>query len=164
MELVTPSIGLIFWMTLAFLGLLFILTKFAWKPILKMVKDREHSIEEALKAADNARQDMADLKKHNESMLAEARKERDVILKEAREIKETMINDAKSVAQKEADKLISSAREAIQTEKNAAMADIKNQVAVLSLQIAEKILKTELSSDDKQKALISTLLNDVKLN
>jgi F-type H+-transporting ATPase subunit b len=164
MELVTPSIGLIFWTTISFLILLFLLGKFAWKPVLKMIKDRETSIEEALKAAENARKDMADMRKYNDNQLAEARKERDAILKEARELKENIISEAKEQAKTEAQKIMAAERESFVNEKNAAVAEIKTQVAALSLEIAEKILKTELSNDDKQKALVTNLLNEVKLN
>lgn len=164
MELVTPSIGLIFWTTISFLILLFLLGKFAWKPVLKMIKDRETSIEEALKAAESARNEMKDMRKYNDNQLAEARKERDAILKEARELKENIITEAKEQAKIEAQKIMAAERESFVNEKNAAVAEIKTQVAALSLEIAEKILKTELSNDDKQKALVTNLLNEVKLN
>ncbi|MES2836042.1 MAG: F0F1 ATP synthase subunit B [Bacteroidota bacterium] len=164
MDLVTPSIGLVFWTTISFLLLLFLLTKYAWKPVLKMIKDRESSIEEAIKSAENARKDIADMRKYNENQLAEVRKERDAILKEAREIKENIITEAKQQAKTEAQKIMAAERESFINEKNAAVAEIKTQVAVLSLEIAEKILKTELSNDDKQKALVTNLLNEVKLN
>lgn len=164
MELVTPSIGLIFWTTISFLILLFLLGKFAWKPVLKMIKDRETSIEEALKAAESARNEMKDMRKYNDNQLAEARKERDAILKEARELKENIITEAKEQAKTEAQKIMAAERESFVNEKNAAVAEIKTQVAALSLEIAEKILKTELSNDDKQKALVTNLLNEVKLN
>lgn len=164
MELVTPSIGLIFWTTISFLILMFLLGKFAWKPVLKMIKERETSIEEALLAAETARKDMADMRKYNENQMAESRKERDAVLKEAREIKESIISEAKEQAKVEAQKIMVSERQAFVNEKNAAVAEIKTQVAALSLEIAEKILKTELSNNDKQKALVKELLNDVKLN
>lgn len=164
MELVKPAIGLIFWMTVTFVIVLFLLKKFAWKPILSIIKEREKSIAEALESAEAAKREMKNLKAGNEKLLAEARLERDKILKEATEIKESLINDAKGKAKIEADKIISSARETINNEKNAAIAELKNQVATLSIDIAEKILKSELSNEDKQKALVSSLLQDVKLN
>jgi F-type H+-transporting ATPase subunit b len=164
MELVKPSIGLLFWMLVSFGIIFWILKKFAWKPILTMLKAREDSITEALSAAEKAKKEMEALQTNNEKLLAEARNQRDIMLKEAREIKEQIIGEAKGAAQKEADKLIKSARENIQSEKNAAIAEMKNQVASLSIEIAEKILKEELSSSEKQKTLVKTLLNDVNLN
>ena len=164
MELVKPSIGLIFWMVVSFSIILFLLRKFAWKPILGMIKEREQSIENALASAEKAKEEMKSLQSSNERILAEARSERDAMLKEAREIREKMIADSKGIASKEAEKLLASARENIQNEKNAAITELKNQVAALSIEIAEKILKSELSSDEKQKTLVNTLLKDVNLN
>lgn len=164
MELVKPAIGLIFWMTLTFVIVLFLLKKFAWKPILNIIKEREISITQALESAEQAKREMKNLKAGNEKLLQEARLERDKILKEATEIRETMLNEAKTKAKQEAEKIIVSARETINNEKNAAIAELKNQVASLSIEIAEKILKSELSSEDKQKTLVSNLLQDVKLN
>ena len=164
MDLVNPKFGLIFWMLISFGIIFYILKKFAWKPILTMLKDREDFITNALNSAENAKKEMAALQSNNEKLLAEARGQRDIMLKEAREIKDQIIGEAKGAAQKEADKLMKSARENIQSEKNAAISEMKNQVAALSLQIAEKILKEELSSSEKQKALVVTLLNDVNLN
>ena len=164
MELVKPSIGLIFWMSFSFLIILFLLKKFAWKPILGMIKEREQSIENALASAEKAKEEMKLLQSSNERILAEARSERDAMLKDAREIREKMIADSKGIASKEAERLLASARENIQNEKNAAITELKNQVATLSIEIAEKILKSELSSDEKQKTLVNTLLKDVNLN
>lgn len=164
MELVRPSIGLIFWMVVSFSIILFILGKFAWKPILGMIKAREESIENALASAEKAKEEMKALQSSNERILAEARSERDAMLKDAREIREKMIADAKNTASKEGERMLASARENIQNEKNAAISELKNQVATLSIEIAEKILKSELSSDEKQKALVNTLLKDVNLN
>ncbi|MDI9339041.1 MAG: F0F1 ATP synthase subunit B [Sediminibacterium sp.] len=162
--LITPSIGLIFWTSIVFILLFFILAKFAWKPILSAVKEREQSIENALKSAENAKKEMENLKAGNEKILAEARAERDNLLKEARDMKDGIINEAKVKAQKESDRILASAREQINNEKNAAITDLKNQVATLSIDIAEKILKSDLSSDEKQKALVSSLMKDVNLN
>lgn len=164
MELVKPSIGLIFWMVVSFSIILFLLRKFAWKPILGMIKERELSIENALAAAENAKAEMKALQSNNEKILAEARSERDQLLKDAREIREKMIADAKGIAAKEGERLLTIARENIQNEKMAAITELKNQVATLSIEIAEKILKSELSSDEKQKTLVNTLLKDVNLN
>ncbi len=162
--LITPSIGLIFWTTIVFLLLFFILAKFAWKPILKAVKEREESIDGALKSAENAKKEMESLKAGNEKILAEARAERDSLMKDARDMKDSIINEAKVKAQKESDRILASAREQINNEKNAAITDLKNQVATLSIDIAEKILKSDLASDEKQKALVSSLMKDVNLN
>lgn len=164
MELVKPSIGLIFWMVVSFSIILFLLKKFAWKPILGMIKEREESIENALAAAEKAKLEMQTLQSNNERILAEAKAERDGLLKEAREMKEQIIAEAKNAATKEGDRLLKAARENIQNEKMAAITDLKNQVATLSIEIAEKILKSELSSDEKQKSLVNTLLKDVNLN
>lgn len=164
MDLILPSFGLIFWMTLTFVIVFIILKKFAWKPILGALKDREQSIQNALDSAEKAKQEMAALQANNEKILMEARSERDNLLKEAREAKETIISEAKDKAHKEATKLIQDARDAIQNEKAAALSELKTQVANLSIEIAEKILKSELSSDDKQKALVNNMLKEVSLN
>ena len=164
MELVKPEFGLIFWMCISFGIILWILGKFAWKPILKMLSDRENSIQDALDSAERAKEEMKALQAGNEKILAEARHERDLMLKDAREIREKMISDAKGIAATEGERMLKSARENIQNEKMAAITELKNQVGVLSLEIAEKILKSELASDEKQKALVNTLLKDVNLN
>jgi len=164
MGLVTPGVGLIIWMTIAFLVVWVGLGKLAWPTILKSIKEREQSIEEALKAADRAKQEMAQLAADNERILNEARAQRDAMLKEAKEMRDKVVADAKEIATKEAAAITASARQNIENEKMAAITQLKNQVATLSIDIAEKILKAELSSDDKQKQLVSNLLNDVKLN
>lgn len=164
MELVKPSIGLIFWMIVSFSIILFLLKKFAWAPILGMIKEREESIELALASAEKAKLEMKMLQSNNERILAEAKNERELLLKDAREIREKMIAEAKGIAAKEGERLLKSARENIQNEKMAAITELKNQVATLSIDIAEKILKSELSSDEKQKSLVNTLLKDVNLN
>ena len=164
MELIKPAIGLIFWMCLTFGLVVFILKKFAWKPILKALKDREDSIQNALDAAKNAREEMASLKSDHEKIIADAKTQRDAILKEAREIKDKMIAEAKDRASKDSEKITAVARENIQNEKMAAITELKNQVAHLSIEIAEKILKQELKEKDKQKTIVSNLLNEVKMN
>lgn len=164
MGLVTPGIGLIFWTTLAFFTVFFLLKKMAWKPILESIKKREESIDQALKAAESAKMEMALLKANNEKMMKEAREERDAILKEARDYKDAIISEAKSKAQTEADRVMASARDAIRNEKMAAIAELKNQVATLSIDIAEKILKTELSSENKQATVVNNLVNEINLN
>ena len=164
MELITPEIGLIFWSALSFLVLLFILRKFAWGPILKSVKDREDSITEALEAAEAAKTEMENLTADNERILKEARAERDAMLKEAREMKAKMIADAKDEAKVAADKMIEQAQAAIESEKKAAVAELKNQVATLSVDIAEKVVRTELADSGKQQKLVEDLLGDAALN
>ncbi len=164
MELVKPAIGLIFWMSLTFLIVLFILKKFAWKPILGMIKERETSIETALNAAMKAKEEMASLQESNEKLLMAARAERDNLLKEAREVKDGIIAEAKTKAALEANKLISSARETINNEKMAAITELKNHVAAMSIEIAEKIIRHELANDEKQKTLMASLLKEVSLN
>lgn len=163
-SLITPGIGLIFWTTVVFLLLLVLLGKYAWKPILNAIKTREEGITKALASAESALNDMRELKSNNEKILADARNERDALIKEAREAKDAIINEAKAKAQKDADRILASAREQIVNEKNAAVTELKNQVATLSIEIAEKILRSELSSDEKQKALVNNLMKDVNLN
>jgi len=162
--LVTPELGLIVWTTLVFCILFFLLAKFAWKPILKAVKDRESSIEDALNAAEEATRKMAELKSDNEALLNKARAERDAMLKEARDVKDKIIAEAKANANVEGEKIIAAAKESINLEKLAAITELKNQVATLSIEIAEKILKEELSSADKQKAIIDNVVKDINLN
>lgn len=162
--LTEPGIGLIFWTSVVFLLLVFILGKFAWKPILGAIKTREESITKALASAESALKDMRELKSANEVILNEARTERDNMLKEARDTKDAIIAEAKQKAQSESDRIMSTAREQINIEKNAAVAELKKQVAILSIEIAEKILKSELSNDEKQKQLVSNLMKDVNLN
>jgi F-type H+-transporting ATPase subunit b len=164
MGLMIPETGLAIWMMITFLILLFLLKKFAWKPILKMIKEREDSIDGALKSAEKAKEEMRNLQADNEKILAQARHERDMMLKEAREMKDNIVGEAKGKAKEEADKILASAREAIQNEKMAAITELKNQVAMLSVEIAEKILKRELSDENKQRELIGDLLKDTKLN
>jgi F-type H+-transporting ATPase subunit b len=162
MGLLTPDIGTIIWTSIGFLVVFLILKKFAWKPILKALKERDDSIANALKAADKAKKDVSRLEADNERIMAEARLERDKIIKEARELKESMINDAKDLAKIESKKMVDEARESIKSEKNAAINDLKNQVAELSVLIAEKILSKELSDQDKQKELIDQTLHDIR--
>ena len=158
------SIGLFVWQTVLFLALLFLLRKYAWKPILGAVEEREEGIKNALEAADKAKKDMEALNADNERILREAKAERDSILKEAREIKETIITEAKTQASEEADKVLASAREQINNEKLAAITELKNQVADLSIDIAEKVLKSELKDADKQKELVNNALKQAALS
>ena len=158
------SLGLVFWSALWFLVLLFILRAFAWKPILKAVEEREKGIENAMFEAQKARAEIEELKKENENRRQQALAERDAILKEARDLRNQTINQAKEEAKKEADKIISIARESIQIDKNAALAEIKSEVAAMSIGIAEKILDKELNKDQAQLQYINSLINDIKLS
>ncbi len=164
MDLVTPGIGMIFWSTLFFLVLLFILGKFAWPAILTAVKARNESIRNALDAANKAKEEMAQLQADNEKILAQAKAERDALLKEAKVVKEKLIADAKEKATEEANKLVQNAREAIRTEKAAALNEMKEQMTHLSIDIAEKILKAKLGEDKAQKELVDKLINEADLN
>lgn len=164
MELVTPQIGLLFWTVLIFLILVFLLAKFAWKPILHMVETRNKSIEDALNSAEIARKEMAGLKAENEQIIKEARAEHDKIIREAREMKEKIIAESKETAKQEADKIVTQARELIESEKLAAINEFKNQVAVLSVDIAEKVLRNELSDKKKQSELINDILEHANIN
>lgn len=163
MNFTSPE-SLIFWTTIVFIVFFFLLAKFAWKPILNAVNNREESINSALLAAENAKRDMQNLKADNEKLLVEARAERDNMIKDAREIKEKMIADAKLEAQSQADNMIAQAKSAIEGEKNAAMAELKNEVSSLSLAIAEKVLQEELTSTATQTKLVEKMLDDAKLN
>ena len=158
------SFGLFIWQVVIFVGLIFLLKKFAWKPILDAVNEREEGIKNALVSAENARKEMQDLQADNQRILNEARAERDAMLKEAREMKEKMVADAKTEAQAQGQKMIDQAKAAIESEKNAAMAELKSQVSTLSLSIAEKLLKDELSNTEAQTKLVEKMLGDVKLN
>jgi F-type H+-transporting ATPase subunit b len=158
------SFGLFFWQLIIFVGLVLLLKKFAWKPILEAVNEREEGIRDALKSAESARNEMQNLQADNQRILQEARMERDALLKEAREMKEKMIADSKTEAQAAGQKMIEQAKAAIEGEKNAAMAELKLQVSSLSLEIAEKLLKDELSNKDSQMKLVEKMLGDAKLN
>jgi len=163
-QFVTPGFGLVFWTAVTFLILLFILKKFAWKPILGAVSEREESIKNALAAAEEAKKEMQNLQADNERILKEARAERDGMLKEAREMKDKIVSEAKETAKTEGDKMLKQAQAAIESEKKAAVADIKNQVAELSVAIAEKVLKEELSNKKDQLKLVENMVGDIKLN
>jgi len=164
MGLVLPEYGLLFWMVLTFGIVLFILKKFAWKPILSSLKERETSIEDALELAKKTRDEMAKLQADNEKILAEARQQREELLKEARVVRQKMIDEAKDKAKEEGDKMIASARQAIENEKSAAIEDMKIAIVAMSVQIAEKILKKQLEDPKSQQDYLDTYLKDVKLN
>lgn len=158
------SIGLFFWMAVILIVLILLLVKFAWKPIMTSITAREQGIKDALASAEAARKEMHNLQADNQRILQEARAERDTMIKEAREIKEKMVADAKAEAQAEGAKMIEQAKASINAEKNAAMAELKSQVSGLSLEIAEKILKNELSNKEAQTSLVEKMLGEVKLN
>ena len=157
------SLGLFFWMAVLFLALLFLLRKFAWRPILDSVNEREEGIKNALASAEDAKKEMQNLQASNEQLLKEARAERDALMKEAREIKDKMIGDAKEEAKEVAAKLIQNAQASIEQEKQAALSELKHQVAELSIGIAETVVKKEVASKDDQLKLVEGLLEDVTL-
>ncbi len=157
------SFGLFVWQTLLFVLLLLLLYKFAWKPILNAVNDREEGIKNALAAAEDAKKEMQNVTADSEKLLKEARGEREAMLKEARELKDKILADAKDLAKVEGDKMIKQAKATIESEKKAAVAEIKNQVAELSVQIAEKVLQEQLTNKDKQLKLVNDMLGDIKL-
>jgi F-type H+-transporting ATPase subunit b len=164
MDLLTPGPGLVIWQAFIFLLLIFLLAKLAWKPILGSLKEREQSIQQALDSAEQAKKEMTNLKAENESLLREAREERDKILKTAREAANRIHDQAQVDAKKNADKLIDDAKAIIQTEKNAALRDVKAQVAAFSLEVAEKLIKKNLSDDKAQKDLAEAYIKELKLN
>ncbi len=164
MDLLTPGTGLLFWQAVVFIALFFLLAKLAWKPILASLKERENSIQAALDSAEEAKLEMAALKSDNDKLLKEARAERDVILKEAREAAGRLHDEAQMDAKKNANKIIEDARAIINTEKQAALRDVRAQVASFSLNIAEKLLKKDLSNDKAQKDLVEGFIKDLKLN
>ncbi|HAY3536692.1 TPA: F0F1 ATP synthase subunit B [Elizabethkingia anophelis] len=164
MDLLTPSIGNIFWTTVVFLILVILLGKFAWKPILSAINTRETNIVDALNQVKLAKAEMENLKADNERIIREAKIERDAILKEAREIKDKIVGEAKDAAKTEGDKMIEQARQTITAEKNAAMADIKSQIGELSVNIAESILKQKLDNNDAQNQLVENIINKSNLN
>lgn len=164
MELIQPGLGLIFWMTLSFALVLFVLRRYAWKPILKMLKEREDEIDEALNAANKAKEEMKNLQADNEKLIRQAKEDRDAILNEARKVRDKMIDEAKDKANIEAQRIVESAKERIENEKMAALVDLKNQIAQLSIDIAEKILRAELSEKNKQEELIKRLIEETNPN
>ena len=164
MELLTPGTGLIIWQLIVFVGLFFLLSKLAWKPIMTSLKEREQSIQEAIDTAERTKQEMALLKADNENLLKAARDERDKMLRQAREASNQMIEEAKSEAKKSADKILDDARAAINIEKQAALKEVKIQVAMFSLEVAEKLMKKNLSDDKSQKDLVESYIKDIKVN
>ncbi|GHN00462.1 ATP synthase subunit b [Cytophagales bacterium WSM2-2] len=164
MEFLTPGTGLLFWQVIIFVALVILLGKYAWKPILSSLKEREESIQTALDQAEKAKLEMASLKSDNEKLLKEAREERDKILRDARTASNLIQEEAQTTAKKTADKIIADAKAVINTEKQAALRDVREQVALFSLDIAEKLIKKNLATDKSQKELVDTLIKDLKLN
>lgn len=164
MELLTPSLGLIFWTLIAFLIVFFLLRKFAWGPILSSLNEREKNIADSLESAQRVKAEMAQLKNENEELMARAREERAAMLKEARETKDKMINEAKEQAKIEANKIIIDAQQQINAQKMAALTDVKNQVGKLVVEVTEKVLRKELGSNDAQERHIKDLVNEVNLS
>lgn len=164
MDLLIPEIGLVFWHTIAFLILMFLLTKFAWKPVLKAIKDRESNIETALASAEKAKLEMTRLTNENEQLLLKAREERDVILKEAKELKDKIVLEAQNAAKEEGAKMIAQAKKEIEDQKHRALSEMKDQVSSLSLDIARKVLESEFDNKQKQDEFVADLLKNVRLN
>jgi len=164
MELVKPGLGLLFWMTITFSIVLFILSKFAWKPILNSIREREESINNALNSAEEARMQMSALKADNEKLLNQARAERDLMLKEANEIKENIIAQAKKSADEEGRKIIAKASESIESAKLKALNELKTQVAVLSVDLAEKVLRKKMDDRAQQESFVNENLKSITLN
>ncbi|MBP7510880.1 MAG: F0F1 ATP synthase subunit B [Bacteroidia bacterium] len=164
MELVKPGLGLIFWMTITFSIVLFLLSKFAWKPILNSIREREDSINNALNSAEEARKQMDALKSDNEKLLNQARAERDLMLKEANEMKESIIAQAKKSAEEEGHKIIVKANASIESAKINAMNELKTQVAVLSVDLAEKVLRKKMEDRAQQESFVNENLKSITLN
>ena len=164
MELITPGIGLLFWMLLSFSLLLYVLAKYAWKPILTSIRERDKSIEDALKSAEEARQEVLRVEQDKEKILAQARQEKEAMLRDAASLKSQLIQEARSVAQVEARKVLEEARKAIENERKQAFAGLKDQIALFSVSIAEQILRQKLESSKEQSSLIDEMLKDVNAN
>ena len=164
MQLITPGIGLIFWTTLVFVIVFFVLAKFAWKPIMEALREREKNIEDALQAAENAKASLTNLKAESEKLLAEARKERDQMIKDAQAIAANMVSEAQAKANSEGAKILESAKAQIISEKNAAILELKSLVATTSIEIAEQIIKKELGNDQAHKDLIDSYIKTSKFN
>jgi len=164
MDLLTPELGLFFWTLVAFLAVLFILRKFAWKPILASLGEREKGIADSIATAERVKGEMSQLKSENEKLLAQAREERTMMLKEAKEMKDKIVGDAKEQAKEEANKIIIDAQQQIQQQKMAALTEVKNEIGTLALEVAEKILRKQLSASEGQEAYMNMLAENIKLN
>ena len=164
MSLILPDLGLLFWTTAIFLLFWFLMSKFAFKPIVKAIKDRERTIEDALSAADKAKTEMQQLQSDNASLLKEAREEGAKILKEAKDVKESIIAEAHTRAKDEAAKIVSAAKVEIDSQKKAALAEVKNEVSKLSLEIAQKVIGKELDSSKVHQSYINSLVEKINVN
>jgi len=164
MQLLTPDLGLFVWNLIAFLIVFFLLKKFAWKPILQSLKERETGIADALATADRVKAEVSQLKNENEALLQKAREERSLLLKEAKDQSDKMVAEAKEKAKKEFDRIVADAQQSIQQQKNAALTDVKNQVGALVIEVSEKILRRELANKAEQEVYIKKLAEEVKLN
>jgi F-type H+-transporting ATPase subunit b len=164
MELLSPGFGLIVWTLIAFLIVFFILGKYAWKPILKSLKERETGIATAIASAESMKVEMAQMRSENEALLAQAREERSLMINEAKDTTTKMINEAKEKARTEYDRILAEAQIAIQHQQNAALIDVKNQVGKLVIEVSEKVLRRELSNRSEQEGFIKQMAETVKLN
>jgi F-type H+-transporting ATPase subunit b len=164
MDLLTPELGLFFWTLIAFLAVLFILRKFAWKPILNSLGEREKGIADSIASAERVRNEMSQLKSENEKLMMQAREERSAMLKEAKEMKDRIVTEAKDQAKVEANKIIIDAQQQIQQQKMAALTEVKNEIGNLAISVAEKVLRKQLSSADSQESYLKMLAEDIKLN
>ncbi|HQW46685.1 MAG: F0F1 ATP synthase subunit B [Bacteroidetes bacterium] len=164
MDLLTPGFGLFFWTLIAFLTVFFLLKKFAWKPILEALNEREKNIADSIASAEKVRFEMASMKSEHETLLNQAREERTLLLKEAKETKEKIIGEAKEAAKEEANKIMQESRQQIEFQKNAAIIDVKNQIGTLVIEVAEKVLRKELANKEQQHQYINTLAQEIKLN
>jgi F-type H+-transporting ATPase subunit b len=164
MNLITPEFGLLFWQTITFLVLLLLLSRFAWKPIMSSLREREETIEGALRSAELARQEMTKLRADNERLLDEARAERDAMMRKAQQTADAIVEEAKNKAAAESNRIVESARAAIQSERQAAIDDIRRQVATLSVDIAEKVIRRQINSDPQQRQLVDQFVKDIHLS
>ncbi len=164
MDLLTPGFGLFFWTLIAFLTVFFLLKKFAWKPILAALSERENNIADSIASAEKVRNEMASLKSEHEVLLNQAREERTMLLKEAKETRDRIVNEAKEVAKEEAGKIMAETRQQIEFQKNAAIVDVKNQIGMLVIEVAEKVLRKEMANKQEQTNYIKELASDIKLN
>lgn len=164
MNLITPEFGLLFWQTITFLFLLLLLSRFAWKPIMSSLREREETIEGALRSAELARQEMTKLRADNERLLDEARAERDAMMRKAQQTADAIVEEAKNKAAAESNRIVESARAAIQSERQAAIDDIRRQVATLSVDIAEKVIRRQINGDTQQRQLVDQFVKDIHLS
>ena len=164
MNLITPEFGLLFWQTITFLALLLLLSRFAWKPIMNSLREREETIEGALRSAELARQEMTKLRADNERLLDEARAERDAMMRKAQQTADAIVEEAKNKAAAESNRIVESARAAILSERQAAIDDIRRQVATLSVDIAEKVIRRQINGDTQQRQLVDQFVKDIHLS